>query len=292
MKRPCLCLLVLCAIFASNPAAASLRSLGTITEIGLTDDNPLHVAIVLGDGSPLWEAIHSQDGGEHWTIAQRAALPETLRKLPTDAEVRYLFIENKYLLISSDSGITWKLVSPWSYLNDLTRISIEAEKSRFMVQYGALLPNDDWWPIIYISSVGMLIGSIASLLWRQKKTWLMPSIATVCCYLFLGLGLFMFGQQYFNWMCYLQWDGQMAHEQASQLPLWPLGLMLHFTGNSFIAPITAMICFPLTPLYSKFCELLKSPLRQKIAYWTGVIVVVAFASFIATVPFIGRGFQY
>lgn len=239
---------ILLAVVQST-AWASLRTLGTMGEVGLLDSNALHVAIVLTNCE--WHGVVSRDGGHSWQTAPPAQIPEGLAPLPVDGPTRYLVVGHDVLCRSDDSGATWSDASPWSSLRRKINEDVQAEQQAFQVRYRRWLPDDhDWW-LVFGSTAVLLSGFGA---WRARKThpgWLAPTALSLAAYCLMGVGLFAAHGHAIRHLCQAQWTYLLGHwDGGVNRPLWPLGWFLHLTGNVWLAPITAVACLPMTALWN------------------------------------------
>lgn len=239
---------ILLAVVQST-AWGSLRTLGTMGEVGLLDSNALHLVVVLTNST--WGGLISRDGGRSWRIAEPGELTGKPAPLPADGDVRYHVVGREGLCRSDDSGATWSDASPWSSLRRKINEDVQAEQQAFQVRYRHWLPDDeDWW--LVFGSTALLLTGLGT--WRARKfrrDWLAPTAQSLAAYCLMGVGLFAAHQFEIGYLAQEQWAYRVGHGDGGvNWPLWPLGWFLHLTGNDWLAPITAAVCFSLTALWS------------------------------------------
>jgi hypothetical protein len=228
----------------------SLRTLGRIETAGLLSENALDVVVVL-EGCE-WDAVASSDGGRTWRLIEKAQLPKALTRLPAQGEVLYQIADSSLLLRSDDSGSTWTNASPWRFLDRARRDDVEAEKNRFLERYGHWLPPGETWPIPFTAAVVVLLAVGG---WHCRKLcgrWFAPVAFSFAAYCLFGLALFAVHEWFIHWLCTEQWNYRLGHwDGGVMFPQWPLGVLLHLTGNAWLAPMTATALFPATPLWDR-----------------------------------------
>lgn len=279
-----LLLLAFWAIFAVCPASARLATLGEITKVGLWDDNPLHVAILMDESG---QDLISDDGGVTWKKLETDLSPENLRSLPLEGQVQYRFTLGWHTLIfSNDGGQNWTEISPWEFLRGLSRERIENQKSNYLAKYGHWLRHDDNWPLVFFISTGSLLFAGGWILWRQKQGVLFPLFFSGVCAYTSGFACFAVNA-IIRWQFEAeQWETMQVWSTWIYAPRWPLGLLMHLTGNVWLAPMAAIGCLSVSPL--TFALAIALPNWRKTLHVCGLAVAIGVVLLAAGVIFYGR----
>jgi hypothetical protein len=292
--RRILCLaILLCLALPARPALAKLRWLGTFSDVGLFDDDVSHIAIVL-EGCE-WEAVVSQDGGQTWRIGDKAQLPNVLGKLPVIGQIRYAVTGPTGSLIrSDDGGQSWRDVSPWSFLRRTIREDVKAEKQLYLSGCGHWLPDDAAWPLVFAASALALTAFGVGGCWRQPRQWVLPVLFSLMAYFLTGIGLCATHHYFIRWLCIDQWTVRLEHWDGLTFPLWPLGVLLNLTGNVWLAPVTAILCYPMTPVFGWLARRPSTSARATLRTVAAVVAVVILPLLLilSITPGIGRGWDY
>ena len=291
MKRTTFSLaIVLLCLFATLPASARLRTLGTIDQVGLSDDDPNHIVVVLRECE--WDAVKSTDGGTTWHTGKRDTLPAVLKPLPATGAVCYRWAGD-CLIRSSDAGTSWCDVSPWRFLRRMIGEDVEREKERFLVQFGVWLPADRgpaWVPSFVVSAL-CLLAALCIFQARFGLPWVQRALVSSCLYVLIGGALFAIGAHYSRLMCYEQWLYRQSHwDNGIWFPRWPLGILLHLTCDPWLAPVAVLICFPLTPLFP-----VSAQGRSRTQRRVRLLLVAAACLFVLFIPLamvFGKGWAY
>jgi hypothetical protein len=251
-------------LFFPGEAWARLRLLGQIKTVGLASENPLDVAIVLE--ACEWDGVASSDGGRTWRVVpqtqgavQKTQPPKPLYPLPEEGRIRYRFVTTpapgsifgkpQRLFLSEDAGATWTDVSPWRFLGNVIHSGVEADRQRFLLHYGPLLPQDTAWPWVFGATAAALLGIGGWCCRRLRGQCPKPVIRSAMAYVLTGLALFFLHWLLIAYLCTYQWHSFYAHwESGVMYPLWARGVFLHLTGNARLAPLMAAALFPSTAL--------------------------------------------
>jgi hypothetical protein len=293
------CLVLVGCLLVASPAGAKLISFGDIDRVGLLDDNPKHIAIVLKDGD--WEAVTSQDGGRTWKIAQVVQLPATLKNLPTTGEIRYIVVGSpdvlprEQLFIRSDNaGHDWTDISPWDFLRQTLRDNMAKKQSLYMEIYGSwfsygLGRPDVPVPAWFILFLGSVIGWLTAVaIFCASERYHLPELilsSLVVC-LLTGIGFCAIYLLYFYLFTEAQWDVSLG---LLEYPKLPMGILLELTSNPWGAPLAAFICFSGTPLYSAVANA-AHPRRTQIALKViRVVLLLGLVTLVVTAAIYGRG---
>jgi hypothetical protein len=258
-----------------------------IEKAGQMDGNPLHVGVVL---QGEWRGAVTGDGGRSWQAAEPAQLTNNLASLATNGVMRYLVADTNLLLRSDDEGRTWINVSPWIDLKRKERDELESEKKRFKIRYGHWLRKDESWPLSFAVSAVVLVGLAG---WRYSKSgkgWIAPALISLAAYCLLGGALFGFNLAIYVTYNSIQWESP----DGVLIPLWPLGMMMQLTGNVWLAPLAAAICFPMTSLWSCLMFTRATPHRNRIWLFVGAVLSTGLILWIIAVSAlrIGHGWAY
>ncbi len=297
MKRPLFCLLVFWAVLVPRPAAARIATLGEISKVGLWDENPLHVAILMdAEGR---KALTSQNGGITWIKSEAELSPEKLRPLPQEGQVQYRFarfperdgvimLSGQTLIQSTDGGQTWLDVSPWGFLRDQFRDEVENRKAEYLASYGHWLPSyDDNWLMVFSVSGGFLLLVVGWMLWRQKQAFCSSLLLSGVCSLG-GAIAFSAIRVSGNYMFVTaQWEGIMVSNSGWIIaPRWPWGLAMHLTSDVSLAPLAAIFSLSISPL--NFALMAALPRWRKALQICGLAVAIMIVLLAAGVIFYGR----
>jgi len=276
-------LCVACVLSLSLPAMAKLRGYPAIESIGLMDENPLHIAVVFGNG----DALSSDNGGSIWKKIKKDDLPAKLPSLPSSGEVRYQTAGDT-VVRSEDLGKTWLDVSPWRFFRMETLHAIEKTREAYKEKFSIWLPDYRYWPVSFLSTSLALLILNALVLWRVSEAWLTPLLLSMASCLLLGVLLWAFSFFTIDTLEWRQWrGGEIGSWDSTFYPRWPLGVLLLLCGSVKWAPLTAALCLPLTPIFN-----IKTPNespRIRVLKLAWSIATLAFIAFIPAALYYGRG---
>lgn len=293
-------LLVLWLVCTALPVAAHIDTLGEITKVGLWDDNPLHVALLMEGGGDVRPemTLTSQDGGITWKISDAALPPEKMRPLPQEGQVQYRIawfpesenvkpVNGSTLIRSTDGGQNWTDISPWKFLRGQLRDKIEKRKAKYLAQYGLWLPDNENWLLVFSVSASFLLLVGGWVVWRQKQAVLsLLLLSCICC--LMGGAAFFSMHAFYLWLFEMeQWEGMLVWTSGwIDAPRWPLGLVMQLTGNVWLAPLAAMVCLCVSPL--NFALATALPRWRKTLHVGGLAVAIVILLLVAGVIFYGR----
>jgi len=286
MKNAVKLICVFAGLLLSFPVFAKL--LGPELEaIGLFDDNPAHIAIVLKDGS----AIQSYDCGSIWKAVKKRDLPEKLSPLPTTGKITY-HNDEFTILCSEDSGEHWKNVSsPRRLLRCGLEKIVEDERLEYVKEFYWRLPDYESWPIPFAISALLIVIASSIILARRHEPWVSPLLLSCVVYCCIG-ALFWWGCSFWvNMFSHSQWIGRAEYQSCG--PMYPrliLGILLLLCGSPYLTPLAALLCFPFTPLFASKLMTDSTIFRRLRLVW--ILLALAFFILIPIALSYGRGENY
>ncbi|OGV51201.1 MAG: hypothetical protein A2017_04870 [Lentisphaerae bacterium GWF2_44_16] len=274
-------------LFFSLSAMARLRGGPIVESIGIFDENPSHIAIIFKENG---KSIASFDCGSKWDAIRKENLPEKLYPLPSTGKIRYQ-IAGATIICSENAGLTWKDISPSFFLSCQLRDKIKESRQRFKNKFSLWLPEYQFWPLPFSISSFIIVLFASIVLARRRESWRTAMLLSLFTYFLIGTALWCIGAYFITMLCDMQWTGLMAGSWGGMIyPRWPLGIILLLCGSPYLAPITAAICLPLTPLFGT--KIMTESRSGRILRLVWITVALAFIIFIPLALFFGRSSDY
>lgn len=280
-------------ISSSLPVRALTLTLGRIAEAGIVGTNAFHVALILERAE--WDAVVSTNAGLTWTNASSSRLRSVLQPLPSSGNVRYLLADdesdwrgfNTCLVCSTNGGQAWYRSHPEAALAQARAAAVDRDRDEYLRAFGHWLPRDEAgrWSLCFSATSLALCAAGVSRMRRSGYPWGGPLLLTVSGCFLTGLCLYGIHHKVLYMYGTVPWitRTQTMYQMHANHPLWPMGVVLNLAGNAWFAPLTASICFAMTPLFWLLVSPCSTPSRiQHWLRWMALVSCAVLVLLIAT----------
>lgn len=265
---------------ATAQARLGTRSGDEIQKVGIDASDSNHVVMFLSDG----DVFESVNAGMEWKLVRQYNTPPYISFSQADGIFPVYRLLGGITVIRIGADGRMDDITPRDFLKNRAQAIIDAERKLYIEKYRAMMPRDNSWLLVFFSTGVGLVALTSFMLFRRKGKWGYSALQSVAIYVILGLAIFQFYSFIHRSMFYSQW-----YEWVVCLRDYPglsLGVAFHSMGNSCIAPVTAFLLFPITPIFNDIMQTFTS-VKLKIALASMPYLYIAFL--LAALKY-GRGF--